>query len=83
MYHKSLCLTSNSFVDFEYSIKVITPHIDFQLISAASGSLKAGLTTEIEFSYNPSFLATAESVIEFTTSEFDAKPFVIRLLASC
>jgi hypothetical protein len=67
-------LENTSFVDFEYSIKVVTPHPDFTLISDEQGSLPVGKTTVINFSFTPKYQATAESMIELQISEFNSAP---------
>lgn len=81
-YLKSLVLQSNSFVDFEYTLKVVLAHPDFTIKSELQGSLKAYSDTELLFSYTASYHATAEAVVEFCSSQFDCKPKLIRLVAS-
>jgi len=69
-YIKSLSLASNSFVDFDYTLKFVTPHPDFKILASQSGILKSNTVTELNFSFSPSITATAEAFIELATSEF-------------
>ena len=77
------CQYKEAKADFDYILKFVNSHPDFKVKSSLTGTLKSNTDTKIIFSYKPTIPATAEATVQFSTSEFDFKPKVIRLIASC
>lgn len=52
-YKKSITLSNNSFVDFEYRVNFKEPNPNFKICTDNVGILKCGTDTVIEFSFIP------------------------------
>ena len=69
-YRKEFFISSNTPINFEYSIKAVIPHPDIR-VAPIQGDILGNRDTPIEFTYAPHSFTTAEAHYEISTSEFD------------
>lgn len=78
---KVLFIECDTPVTFEYVIEWVEGHEDMN-ISPMSGEIKAMGRTPIEIYYRPSSNTTANATFKMTTTEFNCKPCIVRVVGA-
>lgn len=78
---KTLYIDCDTPVTFEYIIEWEEQHPDIH-VSPMSGEIKALSKTPIEILYRPSTNTTAQASFKLTTTEFNSKPCIVRVVGS-
>ncbi|XP_062866472.1 cilia- and flagella-associated protein 221 [Trichomycterus rosablanca] len=69
-------------VDFEFQVHCLQSHEAFS-INPLSGVIPANGSVDVTVTYTPLQYGTAEMTLQLVTSQFNSKPFVCTLTASC
>ncbi|XP_066517148.1 cilia- and flagella-associated protein 221 [Hoplias malabaricus] len=69
-------------IDFEFQVHCLKPHEAF-IIQPLSGVIPANGKTDFTVTFTPHQYGTAEITLQLVISQFNSKPFICTLTASC